>query len=174
MCLPDFVEFKKIKKSEALIGYRNWWLNIKDSIKLKSDSRDYFWDKTIEGPHKVEKENSGIYSYNNYYNNFYNYSNYYNYNNNYNNYNNYYYNYKNYYNISGIIHQYGKVAIHRKGYRSQYAIINTLFTISESDAKGPKEFLDWIKVFNSNIETLAKKYKCKTEHYQDFLERMKQ
>src|SRR5688572_7186781 len=128
MCLTDFKEFKTIRKSNPLIGYRTWRLT-REGV-LLSEYKDYKWKKTIEGPHKVTEKNSGIYAY------------YYNYNNNYNY-------------ISGIIQQYGKIAIHSIGQRSSYAKIQTFFTIRKSDAIDPKEFLDWIDKFNSNIEKLA-------------------
>ena len=155
MCLPNFKEFKRIPKNKSLIGFKSWRLNIKDPIELISESRDYKWNKIIEGPHQVKDVDSGIYAYN------YNNNNYYN--NNYNN--NYYYN--NYY-IKGIIHQYGKTAIHKDGQRSQYAKIITLFTIRESDAAGPDKFIDWIKEFNQVINQLTLKYKANTIHFQDY------
>lgn len=65
--------------------------------------------------------------------------------------------YRNYYYIGGIIKQYGRVAIHKIGQRSEYAKINTLFTIRKSDASGQKEFLDWIDIFNQKVEDIAKK-----------------
>ena len=164
MCLPNFIEFDNVIESEVLIGYRDWRNLIKDSLILESENQTYKWSK-IEGPHEVKQENSGIYSYN--YNNNYN-NNHYN-NNNYN-YNYYYKNYNNYYNLSGIIKQWGKVAIHKTGYRSEYAKIDTLFSIRELDAQGIKEFLDWIKIFNARIEQIAEKYECKVVAYQDFIE----
>jgi len=173
MCLPDFVEFNKINESITLIGYRDWRNLIKDSLILESENQKYKWSK-IEGPHEVKQENSGIYSYNYNNKNYKNYNYYYN-NNNYNyNYKNYYYyynsnNHKNY-NLSGIIKQWGKVAIHKTGYRSEYAKIDTLFSIRELDAQGIKEFLDWIKIFNARIEQIAEKYECKVVAYQDFIE----
>jgi hypothetical protein len=159
MCLPNFVEFKQIKKADAVIGYRNWLLNFKDENSfLKSTNQDFTWDKPQSvGNNKVTEANSGIYSHN-YCNNHYNY--YYNY---------YYYYY--YYLIGGIIKQWGKVAIYQIGYRSQYACIDTLFTIRKSDAQGSQNFLDWIDKFNMKIEKLAKFYKAKTIHYQDFVEK---
>lgn len=167
MCLPDFKEFKQIEKTNPLIGYRSWKLSIHNPAILKSEHQKYDWNNIIEGPHVVTDSNSGIYAYNYNYSNNYNYNNYYysnNYNNNYNysnkNYNNYY--------MSGIINQYGRVAIHRTGQRSEYAKINKIFTIRESDAKGPKEFLDWISKFNFIIVELAKKYECETINWQDF------
>jgi hypothetical protein len=171
MCLPDFVEFDNVIESEALIGYRSWRNGIKDSLILESENQKYKWSK-IEGPHEVKQENSGIYNYNYYNYNYYNY-NYYNNNYNYKNYNYKNYNYKNYnnsYNLSGIIKQWGKVAIHKTGYRSEYAKIDTLFSIRELDAQGIKEFLDWIKIFNARIEQIAEKYECKVMAYQDFIE----
>ena len=186
MCLEGFQEFKTIKKSDAVIGYRIWLLNIKnEDAFLKSASQEFFWNKKQGvGNHKVTKMNSGIYSYNNYnydnYDNNYNYNYYYrNYNNYYKYYNNnnynyyeYYYHYNNYY-IIGIIKQWGRVAIHSIGYRSQYASIDTLFTIRKSDASGPQEFLDWIDKFNQRIEKLAKFHKCKIVTWQDFVEQKK-
>jgi hypothetical protein len=196
MYLPDFERFEQISEDKSLTSYRNWRLSIEDPINLISDIQEYVWNKVIEGPHEVLDSNSGIdaynynyyynYNYNNYNNNNYNYyyynNNNYNYNyynNNYNSNNNYYnnnynyYHYNNnyhYYNIAGIIHQYGRVAIHKIGQRSEYAKIKTLFTIKESDAIGPKEFLCWISKFNLIIAELAKKYECDTIHYQDFKE----
>ncbi len=167
MCLPDFVEFKQIKEENALIGYRNWRLPIKNPTILISENQDYEWHKMIEGPHEITKQNSGIYAYNYYYN--YNYNYYYYYNYNYNYYYNYYYNY----NIVGVIKQYGKVGVHQIGQRSEYAKINKLFTIRESDAKGTQEFLDWIKKFNVIIIELSKKYECEIISWQDFLENEK-
>jgi hypothetical protein len=170
MCLPDFERFDNILESNPLIGYRNWRLIIKNPTILISENQDYNWNKVIEGPHKVKNSNSGIYAYNYYnnYNNYYNYCNYYynNYNyNNYYNYCNYYYNnynYNNNYCISGVIKQYGRVAIHKIGRRSEYAKIDRLFTVRETDAKGPKEFLDWIKLFNLIVKNLAERYECET------------
>jgi hypothetical protein len=163
MCLPDFTEFKQIKKENSIIGYRHW-INNNNSLELKSINQNYIWTPKIVS-HKVLNQNSGIYSYKdcNYsYNNYNNYYSYYN--------NCYYSNYNNCYYIGGIIKQYGKVAIHQSGYRSQYAIIDKLFTIRESDAKGPKIFLDWIVRFNEHINEIAQYYKCSTTiHLQDFL-----
>lgn len=153
MCLPNFIKFKKIPESNPIVGYRSWRVNIENPDNLISLYSDYNWNSNI-GRHNVNNFNSGIYAYNFMYTDYY-------YNYYYNNNNNYYYNY-------GIIHQYGKVAIHKDGQRSEYCKIITLFTIRKSDAKGPKEFLDWIDNFNPVIEKLAKKYKCNTMHYQDF------
>ncbi len=155
MCLPNFIEFKIISEAEAIIGYRNWRIKISGNDDLVSESQNYIWPVELIS-HKVEKENSGIYSYNNY--------NYY-----YNNYNNYYNN-NNYYNIGGTIKQFGKVAIHKIGYRSEFARIDILFTIRELDAIGDEEFKNWIKVFNERIIKIANKYGAKTIHYQDFIE----
>ena len=165
MCLPDFVEFKRVKKSEPIVGYRVWIVSIKDTLQLMSEAKEYVWQPSV-GRHKVLESNSGIYAYNNNYDYYNNYNNNYDYydNNNYDNNNYYYY-------IRGVIHQYGKVAIHQVGQRSEYAKIVTLFTIRESDARGPKEFLDWIRIFNQKVIGLAKMYKCNTIHYQDFVER---
>ncbi len=165
MCLPDFERFETFLKKNAVTGYRNWKNPIK-TLDLKSESRDYLWLPRGER-HKITDKNSGIYSYNNnYYNNYY-YNNYYNNNNNNNNnYNNYKY-YNNYY-ISGIVLQYGKVAIHKTGYRSEYVKVSSLFTIRESDAKGDDKFINWIKEFNIHIGEVAKRYKVNTIHWQDF------
>ena len=84
-----------------------------------------------------------------------------------------YYYYNNYYYIAGIIKQYGRVAIHKDGQRSEYAVIDTLFNIRESDAKGPKKFLGWIKEFNLTISNLSLKYECKIVSWQDFREQNK-
>jgi hypothetical protein len=193
MCLPNFERFEVIDESNPIIGYRKWRLSIENPIQLKSDYTDYNWTNVIEGPHEVTDKDSGIYSYNNYYNNYnneyynyYYYSNYgyhYYYNNrNYNNHNNfYYYYYNNYYNnynsncynVAGIIHQWGKVAIHKAGYRSEYAKVITLFTIKEPDVQRPGEFLEWIKKFNTIIQKLANKYEANTIPWQDFLKEMK-
>lgn len=171
MCLPNFKEFKQIDELNSLIGYRNWRVLIKEPNKLISEYVNHSWLKKIEGPHEVLDKDSGIYSYNN--NNYYN-NNYYYYNNYYYNYyydNNYNYNNNyNYYYLFGIIKQFGKVAIHEDGYRSEYAIIDTLFTIRLSDAKGTEEFLSWIKKFNNMVEDLASFYGCKTQHHQDFVD----
>ena len=166
MCLPDFIEFKQIDKSKALIGYRDWRsYNSKPSI-LKSENQNYEWSK-LEGPHVVKYTNSGLYSYNYnyYYYNNYNYNYYY-----YNYYNNNNYNYNYYYYLGGIIKQWGNVAIHKIGYRSEYAEIDTLFNIRESDAKGEQIFLDWIKLFNNRINKIAEIYECKVVSWQDFIE----
>lgn len=172
MCLPDFKEFKQIDESSPIIGYRAWRNEIKNSsLILKSEYQEYSWSK-FEGPHEVKDKDSGIYAYNNYKNN-YNYYNYY-YNNYYNNYNyNYFYNYyyyKNNYNLLGVINQYGKVAIHKEGQRSEYATVKTLFTIRESDMNGPEKFTNWIMEFNLHIIKISKKYNCDTTHWQDFKE----
>ena len=173
MCLPDFQEFKQVLKKDAITGYRNWLLPIRETgghiTLLRSVNQSFIYDKRNGcGRHKVTEDNSGIYAYNynNYHNN--NYNNYYYDNNNnyyYHNNNNYYYYY---YYVAGIIKQYGKVAIHLTGQRSEYAIIDTLFTIRKSDAIGPPDFLNWIDIFNSRIEKLADYYNCKTINYQDF------
>jgi hypothetical protein len=171
MCLPDFKEFKQIPENSPLIGYRTWKTSVRDdSYLLKSEFQDYHWNK-LEGPHEVLKVNSGIYAYNNYYNY---YNNYNNYNNNYyyyyNNNNNYYYYYNNNNNyLAGIIHQWGKTAIHSMGQRSEYAKIDTLFSIRKLDAKGPKEFLDWTKIFNEKINKIAEFYGAKVITWQDFI-----
>ena len=176
MCLPDFKEFRIVEESEAIIGYRNWRLNTNNN-RLESLHQNYIWSKKIEGPHVIKESDSGIYSY--YNNNDYNNYNNYNYNNDYNNYNNYnnYYNYNyynnNYYNynyIGGVVRQYGKVAIHKNGYRSEYAEIDTIFKIREIDAKGSDEFLKWIVKFNSAIQLIADKFNCKVVNWQDFKE----
>jgi len=151
MCLPDFKRFEQISGDSPLIGYRTWKHSI-NSLILKSEYQNYTW-KDIEGPHEVLEVNSGIYAYNNN-----------NYNNNYYNNNNYYY----YYNYGGIILQWGKVAIHKDGQRSEFTRIKALFTIRENDAKGSKEFLNWIVKFNNEVREVAKIYKCDTIHWQDF------
>ena len=172
MCLPDFIGFKDIPESEALTGYRGWRIMILDPSNLISETQDYVWKSKLTS-HKVTDRDSGIYSYNNYNN--YNYNNiYYNIYNKYNNiYKNYNYNnniYNNYnYNNYGIILQWGRVAIHKMGYRSEFAKIQILFTIRESDAVGPQEFHDWIKKFNRIVKKLALKYNCGTMYYQDFI-----
>lgn len=171
MCLPDFVKFENIKQENAVIGYRNWKLEIKSS-KLYSTYRNYEWNKVIDGPHEVKNSDSGIYSYYNY-NYRYSNNNYYNSNKNNYNYNNRYnYNYK-YNHISGIIFQYGKTAIHKEGYRSEYAIIKSFFTIRESDALDSKEFKRWINKFNKQINDLAIKFNATTIRWQDFVENNK-
>ena len=174
MCLPDFIEFKQVDKSSPLTGYRSQRRKISDDrLIISSLNQRYDWKK-LEGPHKVELIDSGIYSYNNNYKNnsynYYYYNNYYNsYYNNYNNYYNKNYSY-NYYCLFGIINQWGKVAIHKDGYRSEYAKIDTLFNIRESDAEGTKEFLNWIKQFNDLIRLLAIEYECKVISWQDYKE----
>jgi hypothetical protein len=60
------------------------------------------------------------------------------------------------------------VAIHKKGQRSEYARVKILFSIRESDAEGPEEFLNWIKIFNERINYLAKEYDCEIISWQDF------
>jgi len=188
MCLPDFERFEQISEDTPIIGYRFWKNPIKNSNILTSLNRDYEWNKN-EGPHEVLDKDSGIYSNNNYnnynynynhYNNYYyNYNNYnynsnnpyYNYNNNYNYNHNYYYN--NNYRIAGIIKQYGKVAIHKTGYRSEFAIVDSIFSIQKSNAKGPKEFMNWIDIFNKRIKDIAERYECKVITWQDFLEQKK-
>jgi len=155
MCLPDFIEMKNLSQDEAVTGYRNWKVKINEDNNLKSEYIDYIWITELTS-HEVREENSGIYSYCSY-----------------NNYNYNYYNYYNNYNISGIIKQFGKIAIHKIGYRSEYAIIDSLFTIRESDAKGDNQFINWIKEFNKRIEAIAMIYNCKTIYYQDFIESMK-
>jgi len=75
--------------------------------------------------------------------------------------------------LSGIIRQWGKVAIHSEGYRSEYAKVNTLFLIRESNAKGSVKFLDWIKLFNDRISKIAEKYEAKVISWQDFIEQNK-
>lgn len=182
MCLPNFQRFEEISETNAVVGYRRWRLSIKNSasLNLLSEDQNYIWLPEVVS-HKVLEVDSGIYSYNYYNNNYYN-NNYYNNNYYYNNYyynnnNNYYYYNNNYYNnyyIAGIIHQYGKVAIHKIGYRSQYAKIDTLFNIRESDIKGPIKFVDWIREFNNLITKLANKYNVnKVISYQDFIESQK-
>jgi hypothetical protein len=199
MCLPDFEGFDNIREDNPLIGYRTWRFRIKGGEYLQSRQMDYVWKQVTEGPHAVGEFNSGIYGYNsnyknnytncynsnynnsynnnytNCYNNNYNYcyNNYYNkYYNNYNNnsYSNYYYNYYDYYYHNGIIRQYGRVAIHKVGQRSEYAEVQTLFTIRESDARGDNTFIDWIKEFNQRVRQLAEFYKAGTQDWQDFLE----
>ena len=156
MCLPNYIETKIIDESNPMIGYRNWKLPFR-SNKLKSSSVEYEWSE-IEGPHIIKEDNSGIYAYSNYN---YNYSNY-NYDNN------YYAN--NYYNLSGIIKQWGRVAVHESGQRSEYAKIVTLFTIRESDMRGDDKFQSWVIDFNKTIKVVAEQYKCDTISYQDFLD----
>jgi hypothetical protein len=143
MCLPDFIEFKQIEESNPITGYRGWKLKF-GGLELRSINQDYIW-KAIEGPHVVLDKDSGLYSYN------YNYK-YYRYYNN--------YNYK-YCDIFGIIKQWGKVAVHKTGYRSEYAKIDTLFKIQESNAIGPKEFINRIGEFHKLIEKVADIYGCK-------------
>src|SRR5579859_5538605 len=166
MCLPDFIKIEQVSEDKTLTGYRNWRNLISGSLNLHSSNQNYIWLPEGEKT-EVKDNNSGYYSYNNY-NNYYNY--YYHYYNYYNN--NYYnYNYNNYYYIAGIIKQYGKVAIHNTGYRSEYAKIDTLFKIRFSDAEGSDNFLRWInEVFNPRIEAIAEYYKCKTMNWQDFIE----
>ncbi len=170
MCLPKFQRFEQVSESTPLTGYRTWKNKIKDSLILTSEYRDYDWSE-IEGPHEIKDADSGIYAYNNYYNYYY-YNYYYNYNcyNNYNYYNNNNYNYNCYNFVSGIISQWGRVAIHFEGQRSEYAKIDKLFTIRRIDAEGPKAFLDWIDIFNQRIAEIASKYKCSMINWQDFKE----
>ena len=149
MCLPDFERFEIIPKENAITGYRVWRNLISPSIALLSENQNYQWKGKLEGPHEVKDTDSGIYAYN-YYNNC-NCYNYYNY-------------------ILGIIKQYGKVAIHKTGYRSEYAKIDTLFSIRESDA--PKELLSWIKTFNELVTQIAEKYEVKVISYQDYADKM--
>jgi hypothetical protein len=72
--------------------------------------------------------------------------------------------------LSGIIKQYGRIAIHKIGQRSEYAKIEDIFTIRESDAKGPEKFIAWISNFNSHIKSIANRYNANTIHWQDFIE----
>jgi len=169
MCLPNFKEFQQIDKSNPLIGYRVWRNPIlPKSLDLMGENKNYIWalDESIKG-HEVLKINSGLYAYNNY-----NYNNYNNYNNNYNyyynyNYYSYYYNY-NYYYYTGIIKQWGKTAIHLTGQRSEFAKIETLFTIKESDITRDTKFINWVKEFNRLIIEIANRYEANTIHWQDF------
>ena len=88
MCLLDFIEFKKIEKENSVTGYREWKVEFDCLDCLRSINQNYYW-LVEEGPHKVEDSNSGLYSYNYYYNYIKNYCNsYYNYIKNYCNYNN--------------------------------------------------------------------------------------
>jgi hypothetical protein len=161
MCLPDFEQFKQVEESEALLGYRTWKNFYKNDSNLMSSNKNYIWKPKVEGPHLVKDNNSGLYAYN--HNNYYN-NNYYN-----NNYNYYYDNYdNNYYHIAGIILQFGKVAIHKTGQRSEYAKIKSLFAIRKHDAVGSKEFLNWIDIFNNHINLIAKQWDANTIHWQDY------
>lgn len=166
MCLPNFLRFEDVVEENALTGYRTWRASIEGELILQSEYQEYIWDSPPPAVVVLESD-SGYYSYN--YNNNYNY-----YNHNHNNYNNYnhYNNYKHNYNHYGIVKHFGKVAIHKTGYRSENIRIDTLFTIRESDATGSKDFLAWIPLFNTRVRQIAEKYKAKTEHYQDFLERI--
>jgi hypothetical protein len=186
VCLPDFKRFEQIDENNPLTGYRVWRIEIKNPTNLISENLNYRWIRIIEGPHEIKETDSGIYSYNNRYNYFdkyYNNDNNYSYNDDndnnnytYNKHNRYYncnynynYNYKNsYYYIVGIIHQWGRVAIHERKCRSEYAKIITLFTIREIDAEGSMEFTNWIREFNEMISKLANKYEANTMHWQDF------
>ena len=69
-----------------------------------------------------------------------------------------------------IIIQYGRIAIHSSGQRSEYAKIDSLFSIRESDAIGSIEFINRVKLFNKHIEDIAKVYECKVITWQDFIE----
>ena len=167
MCLPNFIEFKQVEESSLIVGYRTWKFPINSQLTiLKSQYQDFEW---AHSPLITEltESNSGFYSHNNYnhYNNHYNhyYYNDYNYYNHYNN-NDY-----NYYYIRGIVHQYGKVAVHESGYRSECCKIVTLFTIREWNAVGTKN-LDWIKKFNELVRKIAKSYNATTIHHQDWRE----
>jgi len=60
--------------------------------------------------------------------------------------------------------------MHEDGYRSEYAKIDTLFNIRASDAKEPKEILDWISILNERIQQISEKYECKVISWQDFVE----
>lgn len=185
MCLPNFIEFRQIEESSPIIGYRNWKVDIKtNKLELLSEFQNYIYRSPVDGPHEVKDRDSGIYSYCNYnYNNYYNYYDDYNYCNKYLNHNHNYYNYKHnknhnyshnyYYHINGIIEQFGKVAIHQVGYRSEYAKIKTLFTIRESDATGLDKFLNWIKKFNSLVSKIAIKYNANVISWQDHIELLK-
>ena len=172
MCLPNFIRFDDVDESTPIIGYRIWRNKItRDNLTLKSEHINYDWPVKPE-QHIVTDSDSGIYAYNDYnynynynynyynYNNNYSYNNSYNYNNNYNSYynNNYNNNYNNY-KLFGIIKQYGRIAFHKDGQRSEYARIDTIFTIRELDAEGPAKFLDWIKLFNIKIQNIAYYYK---------------
>ena len=176
MCLSNFIEFKTLEEKDALTGYRIWKSPISNPKILKSLNQEYIWTPDQRDA-KVTEKDSGYYAYNynnnnnNYNNNYYNNSNnnyYYNYYYYYNN-----YNYNNYYYYQGITKHWGKTAIHSIGIRSEKVKIIILFTIKPEDAKGPREFLDWIKEFNSNISEIAKAFGAITEHYQDFIERIK-
>lgn len=155
MCLPDFQKIIQVDESNPIIGYRVWRLTSRGEF--LSQNQDYFWNKFIEGPHTISESDSGIYAYNS--NNNYNYNNY-NYNNSYNN------NYNNNFNyIAGTILQYGTVAIHKTGQRSEFAKIRLLYTIRESNTIESKKSLDWIKNFNLQIKDLAKKFDIYTIDY---------
>lgn len=72
--------------------------------------------------------------------------------------------------MGGIISQWGKTAIHKTGYRSQYVKIDFLFNIRESDAQGASKFIEWINIFNQRIKNIADKYHCQVISWQDFIE----
>ena len=151
MCLPNFIEFKQVEESSLIVGYRTWKFPINSQLTiLKSQYQDFEW---AHSPLITEltESNSGFYSHNNNYNHYYNH---------------YYYN--SYY-IRGIVHQYGKVAVHESGYRSECCKIVTLFTIREWNAVGTKN-LDWIKKFNELVRKIAKSYNATTIHHQDWRE----
>lgn len=110
----------------------------------------------------VKLKDYNNYSNNNYHNNSNSYNNNYNDNSNNNYYSYYYYNYhynyyyNNYYIIAGLVDKQNSPKV--------------LFTIRESDAEGPIEFLNWIKKFNDRILEVAYTNNCKIQDWQNHKE----
>jgi hypothetical protein len=182
MCLPNFIRFEEVPETNPITGYRIWRLK---NYRLFSDVTPYEWTRIVEGPHKVERENSGIYAYSKYtymiddwnpwvydyccYKYFYDYCCHKYYSQKYYSYRSFE-DYSKKYRIAGIIHQYGNTAIHENGQRSEYAKIVRLFSIRESDSIKDEGFMDWIRSLNRGVEALALRFSCEVQSLQNFLE----
>lgn len=160
-----------LTKEQALVGYRNWYLNNsfneKEERHLKSLSQEFLWPKKGECKGNPSRDNSeGIYNYNNNNRNY----NYYNYNN-YNNYNYYNYYYYSNYSIWGKTLLYGKVFSYKEGYRSSLCIPTHLVILSDKQWFEDEKTKRFANHFNEIVRNLAAEYDCEVIGYDEYSKR---
>lgn len=142
-----------LTREQALIGYRNWYINNSfnnQEKSLKSTNQNFLWPIGEVLGNPLRNNSEGIYNYNINYN--------YNYNINYN------YNY-----ICGKTLLYGKIFSYKDGYRSSICVPTHLVILSDKEWFKNDKIKKFTNHFNQVVINLAKKYNCEVIGYNEFI-----